>query len=84
MEQGRQESRADCHNENTESVEGMEDHTEDCAERPLGGLWPVSYRGTQKCARRIQEASVSFSVGITKWQGDAVGALTWQPHDRIK
>lgn len=45
----RYESGAECHNENIESVEGKEDHTEDCVERSLGGPWPVSYRGTQKC-----------------------------------
>lgn len=46
-------SGADCHNENSESVEGKEDHTEDCVERSLGGLWPVSSRGTQKDLRGI-------------------------------
>lgn len=38
---------ADCHNENIESVEGMEDHTEDCVERSLEGLWPVGH--TEMC-----------------------------------
>lgn len=53
MEQGRRESGADCHNENTESVEGVEDHTEDCAER----LWEGSSLSPTGAHRNVRGGS---------------------------
>lgn len=42
------ESGADCHNDNVESVKGMEDHTEDCVERPWKGLLSVGHTEMRK------------------------------------
>lgn len=70
----RVEPTADCHSGNTESVEGIEDHTEDRVEGSSGGLRPVFYMCRNACREEPRGICV-FSVGITEWQKDGVGGL---------